>query len=110
MIRLFKKKEMISFSGRKHTKLGVISALIGISTVMGFIITCIISGLKKSEGGFIFGVIGLLLLALSAFGFVLSYKAMKQKDIFYRFPIIGALLNGIITIFLFIIYIVGFGS
>lgn len=110
MIRIFKKREMIKFSGRKHTRLGVISALIGIVTVIGFIAICTIAGLSEREGGLIFGIAGLLLLVLSGLGFVLSYKALRQKDVFYRFPIIGVSLNGLMTILLFVTYIVGFVS
>jgi hypothetical protein len=110
-MKLFKKnKDMIRFSGRRHTKLGVISAIIGIVVVLGFITISIISGLLSGNGGFILGVIGLGLFSLAIFGFVLSYKAFKQKDIFYRFPIIGAILNGLMTVFLLIIYILGFGG
>lgn len=98
---------MIHFSGRRHSKTGIISAVIGILVVLGFLAVSIISGLARGEGGFILGILGLLLLLLSVGGFVLSYKAFKKKDIFYRFPIIGAVINGFMTILLLIIYILG---
>jgi hypothetical protein len=60
------------------------------------------------EGGLILGFIGFFLFALSVFGFVLSYKAMKERDIYYRFPIIGAVLNGLMMIAFFVLYIIGF--
>lgn len=108
---LFKRnKEMIHFSGRRHTKTGIFSTVIGIAVILGFAAISVISGLARGKGGFILGVIGLLLLCISIFGFVLSYKALKKKDIFYRFPVIGAVLNGFMMIFLLIIYILGFGS
>jgi hypothetical protein len=104
---LKRSKEMIHFSGRRHTKTGILSAIIGIAVVLGFLAISISSGLAHGKGGLILGVIGLLLLALSVFGFVLSYKALKKKDIFYRFPILGAVINGLMMIFLLIIYILG---
>ncbi len=105
---LFKrKKEMIHFSGRRHTKTGICSAVIGIVVIVGFLTLSIISSLSHGQGGLSLGVLGILLLALSVFGFVLSYKAFKKKDIFYRFPIIGAALNGLMTILLLIMYIYG---
>jgi hypothetical protein len=101
-------KEMIHFSGRRHTKTGIFSTAIGIVVVVGFLTISIISGLARGDGGLLLGVIGILLFCLAVFGFVLSYKAFKKKDIFYQFPIIGAILNGFMTIFLLIIYILGF--
>lgn len=101
---------MIHFSGRRHTKLGILSAMIGIAVTMGFLAISIISGVKRGEGGEVFGMLGILLLALAVTGFVLSYKALKQRDIFYRFPLIGAALNGFMTIVLIIIYFLGFAG
>lgn len=109
-MRIKRNKEMIHFSGRRHTKLGICSMIIGIISILGLLVASIASGLARGQGGFVFGVAGLGLFALSVFGFVLSYKAFKKKDIFYRFPIIGAVLNGFMTIFLLIIYILGIGG
>jgi len=108
MFKLKKNKDMIHFSGRSHTKLGIISAIIGIVSVLGFLTISIISGLNKGNGGIILGIIGIVLFGLSAFGFYLSYQSFKQRDIFYRFPIIGAVLNGIMTVVFLILYILGF--
>jgi hypothetical protein len=105
---LKRKKEMIHFSGRRHTKTGIIATAIGIVVVVGFLTISIISGLARGSGGLLLGIIGILLFCLAVFGFVLSYKAFKKKDIFYQFPIIGAVLNGFMTILLLIIYILGF--
>lgn len=110
MLKLFRRKEMIHFSGRRHTKLGVISAIIGITVTLGFIILSIVSGVMGGQGGELFGILGLLLFALAVFGFVLSYKALKQRDIFYRFPLIGVILNGFMTVLFVIIYILGIAS
>lgn len=100
---------MIHFSGRRHTKLGITSALIGALVVIGFLTVSISSGVAGGRGGIVIGIIGILLFCLAIFGFILSYKAFKKKDIFYRFPIIGAVLNGFMTILLLTLYILGFG-
>lgn len=108
--KLFRKREMIHFSGRSHSKIGILSTIIGITVVIGFLAISIISGVMHGDGGLLFGLIGLLLFGLAIFGFVLSYKSVKERDIFYRFPIIGLVINGFMTILLLIIYIVGFGN
>lgn len=102
-----KDKEMIHFSGRRHTKMGIASAVIGIVAVLGFIALSVASGLAGGKGGSVLGLLGILLFALSVTGFILSYKACKKKDIFYSFPIIGAVLNGLMTILFMIIYLLG---
>ncbi len=105
---LRRNKEMIHFSGRRHTKMGIISAIIGCLVVIGFLSISFISGFANGNGGFILGVIGLFLFFLAIFGLVLSYRSFKKKDIFYRFPVVGAVLNGIMTILFLTIYILGF--
>lgn len=109
-IKLKWNKDMIHFSGRKHTKTGIWSAVIGIIVFLGFFAVSAASGALRGNGGILFGFSGFVLLALSVLGFLLSYKAFKQRDIFYRFPLIGALLNGTMVIILLIIYILGFGG
>jgi len=81
--------------------------LIGILVVLGFITVSIVSGINKGEGGLLLGIIGILLFVFAVFGFVLSYKEMKKRDIYYRFPMIGIITNGIMLILLVIIYILG---
>lgn len=105
---LFKRnKGTIHFSGRRHTKTGIIATLIGIMVVIGFSCISLISGLNKGNGGFILGLIGFFLFFCAVAGFILAYKAFKKKDIFYRFPIIGITVNGIMIIILLIIYLMG---
>jgi hypothetical protein len=103
-------RDMIRFSGRRHTRTGIISTIIGTVVVLGFLSISFVSGLAGGKGGLLLGFLGILLFGLAVLGFVLSYKAFKKKDIFYRFPIIGAVLNGVMTILLLLIYILGFGG
>ncbi|HHX13087.1 MAG TPA: hypothetical protein GX731_09705 [Clostridiales bacterium] len=77
--------------------------------VLGFITISIISSTDKGEGSLIIGIIGVLILPIAILGFVISYKAFKEKDIFYSLPIIGNLLNGIMIVVLLILYILGIG-
>lgn len=100
---------MIHFSGRRHGRLGIISTIIGVMVVLGFITISIISSSDIGEGSLTIGIIGLLLMVIAIFGFVISYKAFKEKDIFYSLPIIGSLLNGIMIVVLLILYILGIG-
>lgn len=110
MPRQKKDKDMIHFSGRSHPKLGIASMIIGILVVVGFLTISIISGILRGKGGSFLGVAGIVLFCMSVIGFIFSYKAYQQKDIFLRFPLIGLFLNSIMTILLLIIYLLGFGG
>jgi hypothetical protein len=104
---LFKRNKEIHFSGRRHAKTGVAATIVGGVSVLGFLTLSILSGVAGGQGGLVIGIIGILLFALSIFGFVLSYRTFQKKDIFYRFPIIGALLNGFMSILMLVLYIIG---
>ena len=104
------KKEMIHFSGRRHTKTGIISTILGAVCLAGFLVISLISGAEGGKGGFWLGVVGILLLLLAVYGFVLSYKSFKKKDIFYLYPILGAVLNGFMMVLFIVLFLVGFGA
>jgi len=87
--------------------MGITATIIGIAVIAGFLTISMISGLNKGDGSIILGLIGLLLFFVAVLGFVLAYKAFKKKDIYYRFPIIGVVLNGLMIIVLFVIYLMG---
>jgi len=55
----------------------------------------------------VIGIVGILLFFLALFGFVLSYKELRKRDIYYRFPLIGIISNGLMLVILMIIYIIG---
>ncbi|NLP34043.1 MAG: hypothetical protein GX359_02490 [Clostridiales bacterium] len=110
-IRMWKReRETLRFSGRSHSKRGIWSAVIGIGIVIGFFTLSILSSNSHGNGGIFLGIIGILLFCFAIYGFRLSYKAFKEKDIFYHFPIIGCGLNGIMIIVLMILYILGLGG
>lgn len=104
---LKKKNEMIQFIGRRHTKLGIGSTIIGAIVVITFITLSIISSTSNGNSGILVGFAGLILLAFSILGLRLSYKAFHERDVFYWFPIIGAVSNGFMTILLVVLYVYG---
>lgn len=107
---MFKKREIIQFTSKRHTRQGVFSTIIGIIVLISFITISIISSASHGKGGEMLGLGGLILLAMSIYGTIIAYKAFQYKDIFYRFPIIGMALNSIMVIILFILYIFGLGG
>lgn len=87
--------------------MGILSAIIGIIVILGFVAISIVSGIYGGEGGLLIGISGIFLFFLGIFGFILSYRELRKRDIFYRFPMIGIIANGLMLILLMIIYILG---
>ncbi len=87
--------------------MGILSAIIGIIVILGFVAVSIVSGIYGGEGGLLIGISGIFLFFLGIFGFILSYRELRKRDIFYRFPMIGIIANGLMLILLMIIYILG---
>jgi len=101
------RRSNIKFKGREHSKKGILSMMLGLLSLITFIVISFISGYNKGMGGIWLGVIGLICAACSVFGFILSTKSFKEKDIYLTAPIIGIGLNGVMLIVYFCLYIVG---
>lgn len=102
-----RKKEVFKFTGRSHSVKGLISLVIAIVTLLTFFVISVVSSFSKGNGGLILGVIGILLFILSTTGFILGIKACKEKEIFYKAPVTGMVINGLLSILFFILYMVG---
>ena len=105
-----RKKGTIKFQGRNHSKRGIFSFLIGLAVIGTFLTISFISGTHHGNGGLYLGVIGMISFVISILGFLLGIKSFKEKDIFYVAPILGLGTNGIMTVTLFCLYIVGMVS
>ena len=104
---MLRRRGAFKFQGRSHSKKGLASMLLGLLAIVCFLTISFISGTKGGNGEFALGIIGMLSLTVSIFGFTLGIKSFREKDIFYVAPVIGVGSNGVMTILLFSLYIVG---
>ena len=102
-----RKKEVFKFSGRNHSIKGLISVIIGGITLLALIILSVISSLSGGNGGLILGIIGMVLFVISIAGFILGIKSCREKEIFYTAPVVGMVLNGLLSLVFFVLYMVG---
>ncbi len=108
MFKIFKhKRDIFKFSGRSHSVRGIISVAAGTVTLITLLVLSVISSLSKGNGGIVLGIIGMFLFFISVAGFILGIKACREKEIYYTAPITGMVLNGILSIVFFILYMVG---
>ncbi len=101
------RKKGFRFSDKKHSVKGIISLSIGIISLILIGILFYISALAGGSGGMILGYMGVVILISSVIGFVLAYQGYKEKDVYYNLTIIGLIMNILVFLSLFILYIVG---
>ncbi|MDO5147145.1 MAG: DUF6142 family protein [Eubacteriales bacterium] len=97
-------KNVLSFSEKKISKNAVITFIMGIAELLGFLILMLISIFSRGKMGIAGGLAGCLLVLLAFFGVfwgVLSYDDIKTNQ---RFKISGICLN-IVVIFLGITFV-----
>lgn len=95
------------FSDKRHPVSGIVSFVMGIAAFFLALTGIILSEKAKGQGTLMVGVLGTVSMAVSAIGFVLGFSAFKQKEIHYRFPVMGGVMNGALLVFLLFLYILG---
>lgn len=105
-----KKRNNYKFSDKVHSKYGIVSVIIGMVAFITIIVSTYISSKSAGNGGLVLGLAGFIALLMTIYGFFAAIKALKEKDIFYIFPVIGMALNGLLLVMYVILYIVGFST
>lgn len=104
---LKKRKEVFKFTGRSHSVKGIAAAAIGGLGTAGLLVLFILSSVYRGEGSILLGAAGMVVFVLTITGFILGVRACMEKEIYYTAPITGMVINGILSIVLFILYITG---
>ena len=100
-------KHKYKFSTRKHSIGGVLSTIMFMCAVALFVWAIVVSFQDQGQAGSVVGEIALTSFALSFFGCLIGMFSYKESDRYYTFSFIGALLNGIMSIIMFMLFIVG---
>lgn len=95
------------FSDKTHPAEGIVSFCMGIGAVLLTVAGIVMSEQAKGQGSLIVGVLGTLAMLFSVIGFGLAIYSFRKKEIRYRFPILGSVLNGALTLFLLSLYVMG---
>lgn len=95
------------FSDKKHSVGGVISTVMAAACIVMLVISVRISFMARGEGGTVVGSYALTALTLSVFGCIVGILSYKESDRYYTFSFIGTLINGIMTVVLIMLLIVG---
>lgn len=95
------------FSDKKHPVQGIVSFAIGMAAFLMVFFGIFLSERAKGQGGAVVGLLGIAALISSAVGLCLALSSLKKKEIHYRFPAMGGLLNGVLLLFLLLLYVMG---
>ena len=79
----------------------------GIVSFLILVISCYLSWVNRGEVGILIGVVGMFAFFISIAGVVFSFSALQQRDVHLHFPVIGGLVNGVLTIIYLAIYAMG---
>lgn len=102
-----KKKDDYKFSDKSHPIQGIIGFCLGIVVLVSLCILFYISSKSDGNAGLWISLVGIALLFIDIVGFIFSVKGFSRKDIYYRLPISGIMLNGGLFIIFLLLYIVG---
>lgn len=95
------------FSDKTHPIEGIVSFGMGILAAALTLAAIILSEKAGGQAGILAGILGTAALLIAAAGFVLSVLSFKRKEIHYRFPAMGGVINGALALFLLMLYMLG---
>lgn len=103
-----KKKGSYMFTNKKHPLEAVLACIIAIAIVITIGILSYFSSKTGGNGPLLYGIISFWVMWLALANFVISLFSLRKKEIFYLFPILGTVLNGLLFFGLFMLYMIGF--
>ena len=77
-----KKKEEFKFVGRKHSTKAIIAIVFAVFMLAALFAMIVFSAGKAGEAGLFFGLLGMLFLVMTVFGFTMAILSLTEKDIF----------------------------
>lgn len=100
-----KKKRSYIFTNRKHTDQAIMSAILGMISVVATVMAIIFSYRQSLEGKVGYGATCLLATLFAVIGLILSVTQLVKKDVYRLFPVTGMMLNGAVLLAMgFLVY------
>ena len=100
-------KRKYKFTNKKHSVGGVLATLMALVAIALIVVAVVISFKARGSGGAEVGTLSLMAMVFSVFGLVMGLLSFREIDRYYTFSYIGSIMNGIITILLVMLLLVG---
>ena len=88
-------RKSFMFTTRKHSRNGIISVILGITSLTGLVTSILISFANRGDTPLRFGGVGLVGMISAVLGFIVGLMSTKEYDSYMLFPRMGVILNGI---------------
>lgn len=102
-----KERSSLRFTGRRHSRGGVISTVMaGIAWIL-FAALCIYSSATGGNAETVAGILGILDAVFVLAGMVVAFRGFYERDVYYALPAVGMVLNGSLFVIYFSLYFMG---
>jgi hypothetical protein len=89
-----KKKNKYSFAKKRHSRQGIASTVFAGISLGIFCVAALCSLIFHGKGGMYLGVLGLIAIGLSVYGFIVGLKSFSKENRAYTYSKVGAIANG----------------
>ena len=102
-----KKKNKYSFAKKRHSRQGIASTVFAGISLGIFCVAALCSLIFHGKGGMYLGVLGLIAIGLSVYGFIVGLKSFTEKNRDQFFCKIGAVGNGVLMVIWLALFLIG---
>lgn len=102
-----KEKSALRLSDKKHPVSAIVATGIGVVSLLFFLVICVISSESDGNAGVLIGAGGILCFVLSVTGFIMAWMSLHMENIRVKYPTIAAVLNGLLMVCYFLLYMWG---
>lgn len=95
------------FTDKSYSVGGIISIFMGLCSLVSFICAIVFSFKQRGNGGMIVGITALCSLMSALFGCIIGLLSYKEKDKYYTYSYVGSLFDGVMTILLISLLLIG---
>lgn len=103
-----RKKRSYMFTDKTHSIEAMMSVIIGIIILVTVLVLSIKSSQLGGNGPILYGIISFFAMIVSFAAFIVAAMTLRDKETFRVFPMLGTILNGVLFITLFVLYMMGF--
>ena len=101
------KKSSLHFTGRRHARGGIISLVMAAIAWIVFAALCVYSSSTGGNAAYVAGILGMVDAFFVLAGMLVAFKGFQERDVYYVLPTAGMVLNGILFVIYFSLYLMG---
>jgi hypothetical protein len=100
-------KHSYIYTNKQHPNSSIMSTVLGTLSLTAIVVSIYLTYLQKGEARIQYGAAMLLALVFSFIGVWLAFIALRKRDIYYIFPILGMVFNVLAIVLISLILFAG---